>query len=115
VANLVNSLDIGAIFGSMTLGYLSDKTYGKRSPVAFLAVIFASAIAFTLYDKVLGMYQPLFFFLMFMLGFFISGLINLISSACAADLGKQESLRGKERATSTVTGDGTGTLGSAVG
>jgi sugar phosphate permease len=117
VANLVNSLDIGAIFGSMTLGYLSDKTYGKRSPVAFLAVIFASAIAFTLYDKVLGMYQPLFFFLMFMLGFFISGLNNLISSACAADLGKQESLRGNERATSTVTGiiDGTGTLGSAVG
>jgi MFS transporter, OPA family, solute carrier family 37 (glycerol-3-phosphate transporter), member 3 len=59
----------------------------------------------------------LFFFLMFMLGFFISGLNNLISSACAADLGKQEVLRGNERAVSTVTGiiDGTGTLGSAIG
>ena len=54
---------------------------------------------------------------MFFLGFFISGLNNLISSACAADLGKQESLKGNQRATSTVTGiiDGTGTLGSAAG
>jgi len=54
---------------------------------------------------------------MFMLGFFISGLNNLISSACAADLGKQEVLKGNERAVSTVTGiiDGTGTLGSAIG
>ncbi len=54
---------------------------------------------------------------MFFLGFFISGLNNLISSACAADIGKHESLKGNKRATSTVTGiiDGTGTLGSAAG
>ena len=110
-------LDIGAIFGSMTLGYISDKTYGKRSPVSFLAVVFASLIAFSLKFYVLDMPTAVFFIAMFMQGFFISGLNNLISSACAADLGKQESLRGNERATSTVTGiiDGTGTLGSAVG
>ena len=110
-------LDIGAIFGSMALGYLSDRTYGKRSLVSFLAVILASLIAITIQGSVFIMGPPLFFFLMFMLGFFISGLNNLISSACAADLGKQEALRGNERAVSTVTGiiDGTGTLGSAVG
>ena len=110
-------LDVGAIFGSMTLGYLSDKTYGKRSPVAFMAVIFASLIAFSLKFFVLEMPTAVLFVSMFMQGFFISGLNNLISSACAADLGKQEALRGNEHATSTVTGiiDGTGTLGSAVG
>jgi len=59
----------------------------------------------------------LFFILMFLLGFFISGLNNMISSACSADLGKQEALKGNARAISTVTGiiDGTGTLGSAIG
>ena len=110
-------LDIGAIFGSMALGYFSDRTYGKRSLVSFVAVILASLIAFTIKGYVFIMAPPLFFFLMFMLGFFLSGLNNLISSACAADLGKQEALRGNERAVSTVTGiiDGTGTLGSAIG
>ena len=58
-----------------------------------------------------------FFMCMFFLGFFISGLNNFISSACATDLGKQEALKGNQRATSTVTGiiDGTGTVGSALG
>jgi len=49
-ANLVNMLDIGAIFGSMALGYISDKTYGKRSLVSFVAVVLASMIAIIIYD-----------------------------------------------------------------
>ena len=110
-------LDFGAIFGSMALGYLSDKLYGKRSPVALGAVILASFISFSLYIWVIDMPTAIFFISMFMFGFFISGLNNLISSACATDLGKQEALKGNERATSTVTGiiDGTGTIGSAFG
>jgi len=41
----------------------------------------------------------------------------LVSSACAADLGKQQILQGNERAISTITGiiDGTGSAGSALG
>jgi len=111
-------LSLGAIFGSMTLGYLSDKTYGKRSPVAFIAVIFGSLIAFSLYFfATIDMPKGVLYVSMFFQGFFLNGLNNLISSACAADLGRQEALKGNERATSTVTGiiDGTGTLGSAVG
>ena len=101
----------------MTLGYLSDKTYGKRSPVAFLAVIFGSLIAFSLYLFAIEMPTGVLYVSMFFQGFFLNGLNNLISSACAADLGRQEALKGNEKATSTVTGiiDGTGTLGSAVG
>jgi len=30
--------DIGGIFGSIALGFLSDRLYAKRSPVAFLAI-----------------------------------------------------------------------------
>ena len=101
----------------MSLGILSDMTYGKRSPIALLAVLFSIAITYTLTYKVLVMPTSLFFVLMFLLGFFISGLNNLINAACSADLGKQEALKGNQKAISTVTGiiDGSGTLGTAVG
>ena len=45
-------LDIGAIFGSMALGYISDKTYGKRSLVSLGAVVLASMIAFIIKNYV---------------------------------------------------------------
>jgi MFS transporter, OPA family, solute carrier family 37 (glycerol-3-phosphate transporter), member 3 len=110
-------IDLGAMFGSMALGYLSDLMYGKRSPVALGAVLFSIVISYVVTFNVYDMPSPLFFVLMFLLGFFISGLNNMISSACSADLGKQEALKGNARAISTVTGiiDGTGTLGSAAG
>ena len=55
--------------------------------------------------------------MLFSQGFFINSLNNIISSVCAADLGKQSSLQGNERAISTITGiiDGTGSAGSAIG
>lgn len=101
----------------MTLGYLSDLTYGKRSPIAMMAVIFSIIISFVLTYKVTVMPAALFFVLMFFLGCFISGLNNLINAACSADLGKQSALKGNQKAISTVTGiiDGSGTLGTAVG
>ena len=117
VANISTLLDLGAMFGSMALGFLSDLMYGKRSPVAMGAVLISIALSFTLTFYVETMNKALFFVIMFFLGFFISGLNNMISSACSADLGKQEALKGNARAISTVTGiiDGTGTLGSAAG
>jgi sugar phosphate permease len=117
VANLSTVIDLGAMFGSMALGYISDLMYGKRSPVALGAVLISITISFVVTYNVYSMSAGLFFVLMFFLGFFISGLNNMISSACSADLGKQDALKGNARAISTVTGiiDGTGTLGSAAG
>ena len=87
VANLSTVIDLGAMFGSMALGYISDLMYGKRSPVALGAVIISISISFVITYNI-GMPTGLFFVLMFFLGFFISGLNNMISSACSADLGK---------------------------
>jgi sugar phosphate permease len=121
VANLSTVIDLGAMLGSIALGLISDLMHGKRSPVALVAVIFASALSFTLTYTVYPMNENeqywLFFVLMFLLGFFISGLNNMISAACSADLGKQEALKGNTKAISTVTGiiDGTGTMGTAAG
>lgn len=105
------------MLGSIALGLLSDRMYGKRSPVALMAVIISMVVSYVLASQVFNMSSGLLYFMFFLLGFFISGLNNMISAACSADLGKQEALKGNQRAVSTVTGiiDGTGTMGTAAG
>lgn len=71
-------LDVGAILGSMTLGRLSDLTFGRRSPVALLAVILASLIVFSLKFFIFEEPRLVLLLSMFFLGFLISGLNNLI-------------------------------------
>jgi len=71
-------LDVGAILGSMTLGRLSDLTFGRRSPVALLAVILASLIAFSLKFFIFEEPRLVLLLSMFFLGFLISELNNLI-------------------------------------
>ena len=81
-------IDLGAMLGSIALGWISDKMHGRRSPVALIAVIVSVAISFSVYVTVYDMTIAVFFVMMFLLGFFISGLNNMISAACSADLGK---------------------------
>jgi len=54
---------------------------------------------------------------MFFFGFFESGLSNVLSASCSADLGKNQAVQNNSKATSTITGiiDGTGSLGTACG
>lgn len=120
IANVSNLLDLGALIGSAVIGGSSDFTHGKRSPSACLAVIFAILVTYSLvivgpdYSKLsYGAVEAMMFFL----GFCINGLNNVISSACSADLGRQQALQGNARGVATVTGiiDGTGTLGAAFG
>ena len=100
-------IDLGAIFGSAILGYASDRIHGRRSVIAMLSIVCAMIISWVITLQMLNMSE----------GFFINSLNNLVSSACAADLGKQHILQGNERAISTITGiiDGTGSAGSALG
>ena len=120
IANVSNLLDFGALIGSVVIGASSDLTHGRRSPSACVAVILAMIVTFSF--VIVGpdygnMPIGLLLVMMFMLGFCINGLNNVISSACSADLGKQEALKDNSRAIATVTGiiDGTGTMGAAVG
>ncbi len=48
VANLQTSVDLGAIFGSMILGYASDLLSGQRAPVAMVAVLLATFISYSI-------------------------------------------------------------------
>ncbi len=80
--------DAGGMMGSFILGYLSDKLYSKRSPISFMAVCVASAVGFTLTYHLYDMSQVTLSFLMLIFGFIVSGLNNIISASCAADIGK---------------------------
>lgn len=45
-ANVSAVFDTGAMIGSVALGYISDRVYRTRSPVAFVAIIFATAFSY---------------------------------------------------------------------
>lgn len=61
--------------------------------------------------------KVLLYIVIFILGFFVGGISNIISGTACADLGKQDALKNNSKALSTVTGivDGTGSVGAAVG
>ena len=112
-ANISTMNDVGAIIGVFLTGYISDLTYGKRSPVTLVSCILAALIfiMFTInygdisYTKLMVSF---FFF-----GMFSNGVSATIVGTSSADIGKSAG----EKAVSTVTGiiDGTGSFGSSVG
>ena len=57
------------------------------------------------------------FFCMFLFGYFLSGLNNLVQGSCAADLAKNSSLQSDSKSASVVISvvDASGALGSSVG
>jgi len=76
------------MIGSVTLGYLSDRLYRTRSPVAFFAIICATVFSYIITFNNAEMTQGGFMAIMFFFGFFISGLNNIVSGSCAADIGR---------------------------
>ena len=101
----------------MALGFLSDKLYQKRSPVAAFSIICAAAILYSITFANSSISHPFFLVLMFFLGAFMYGINNLVQASCAADIGKAQELKNNQRSTTTVIGiiDGSGALGAAFG
>ncbi len=95
----------------------SDRLFVRRSPVVFAAGIASCVVSYTVTFYVQTMNRSLFYFMMFLYGGFTSGLNNLVSASCAADIGKSQALKENLKSATTVIGiiDGTGALGSAVG
>ena len=84
--------------------------------MTFLGILCATSISFAITFSYKTVQQGL-FALIFFMGFFISGLCNLINASIAADLGKQKALQSNPKALTTVAGiiDGSGIFGSAIG
>jgi len=87
-ANISTMNDVGGLLGSFCIGYISDVTYSKRSPITFVFLILSCVIWYTLtatYNSIT--YQSLlvsFFFY----GYFMQGVTNTIAATCSADCGK---------------------------
>ena len=114
IANILTVYEVATLLGTVTLGPLTDLTYGKRSPISMVAILVASITAFFLTYKFEFMTKTGFCIGMAMLGFSLGSVYHLISITCCADLGKEQ--RGK-RATATISGivDGCGNSGAGTG
>lgn len=107
--------DIGGVFGGISAGFISDKIKARAlTSVAFLSLSIPVLIMYRVYGSV-SMFINI--GLMFISGLLVNGPYALITTAVAADLGTQDSIKGNGRALATVTAiiDGTGSVGAALG
>ena len=108
--------DVGGLIGSFTIGYISDLTYGKRSPSTILALILSCVIWFSLFVEYNRLTYSSLMVSFFFYGLFMQGVTNTIAATCSVDIGK--AIKDKNtKAVSTVTGiiDGMGSIGAAIG
>ncbi|VDK41707.1 unnamed protein product [Anisakis simplex] len=106
--------DWGGIVAAIIAGILSDHL-SSRTPIV-VTMLFVSMGAVFAYANSPNniLINSL---LMILMGFFIGGPANLISSTVSADIGRCDEVRGSSEALSTVTGiiDGTGSIGASIG
>ena len=115
-ANISTSNDIGGMIGSILIGYISDLTYGKRSPVSLVALILSCVIWYTLAIEYNQLTYVSLLVSFFFYGMFMQGVTNTIAGLSSIDIGKAIPNK-TTKAVSTVTGiiDGTGSIGAAIG
>ncbi|XP_010467218.1 PREDICTED: putative glycerol-3-phosphate transporter 5 [Camelina sativa] len=107
--------DIGGVLGGISAGFISDQINARAlTSITFLALSIPALILYRIYGSV-SMFINI--ALMFISGLLVNGPYALITTAVAADLGTQDSIKGNGRALATVTAiiDGTGSVGAALG
>ncbi|ESQ51145.1 hypothetical protein EUTSA_v10022662mg [Eutrema salsugineum] len=107
--------DIGGVFGGISAGFISDKIKARAlTSIAFFSLSIPALIMYRIYGSVSMFINVA---LMFISGLLVNGPYALITTAVAADLGTQDSIKGNGRALATVTAiiDGTGSVGAALG
>ena len=114
-ANVSTMNDIGGFLGSISMGYLSDLTYGKRSPVALFGIIMTCVIFYSLFIRYDYITYPSLMVAFLFYGFFMQGVANTLVATCSADIGKGSGKHTKAVATVTGIIDGSGSVGASIG
>ena len=114
-ANVSTMNDIGGILGSISMGYLSDLTYGKRSPVSLFAIVMTCVIFYSLVIRYEHLSYGSLMVAFLFYGFFMQGVTNTIAATCSADIGKGSGKHTKAVATVTGIIDGSGSVGASIG
>ena len=117
-SNIISSLySVGMMPGGIVCGYVSDLYGGRRACViaTFMAILCPLLLLFAWYMNTLPVTMLL--TLLCVMGCLVGGPNNIITSAVAADLADDPSIRGNNRALGTVTGiiNGSGSVTAAFG
>mmetsp|Transcript_4962 Transcript_4962/g.8114 ORF Transcript_4962/g.8114 Transcript_4962/m.8114 type:complete len:467 (+) Transcript_4962:96-1496(+) len=117
-ANTISSLySVGMMPGGIVCGWVSDLYGGRRACViaTFMAILCPLLLIFALYMDTLPVVTLL--VLLCIMGCLVGGPNNIITSAVAADLADDPSIKGNNRALGTVTGiiNGSGSITAAIG
>jgi len=117
-ANIISSLySFGMMPGGIVCGWLSDVYGGRRACVCatMMCVLVPQLLLFAFYMDVMPV--ELLLLLLCFMGILVGGPNNIITSAVAADLADDPSIKGNNRALGTVTGiiNGSGSVTAAIG
>ena len=117
-SNLISALySIGMMPGGIVCGWVSDIYGGRRACViaTFMGILVPLLLVFAFYMDTLPVITLL--VLLAFMGCLVGGPNNIITSAVAADLAEDPSIRGNNRALGTVTGiiNGSGSITAALG
>ncbi len=89
IANILTVYELTTLVGTVILGPLTDLTYGKRSPIALVAILCASITAFFLTFSFESISKQGLIVGMAFLGFFLGSIYHIVNITCCADLGKE--------------------------
>eukprot|EP01035_Chromulina_nebulosa_P017236 gene17236-22762_t len=117
-SNIISSLySVGMMPGGVVCGWVSDLYGGKRACViaTFMGILCPLLLIFALYMDVIPV--TLLLALLALMGCLVGGPNNIITSAVAADLADDPSIKGNNKALGTVTGiiNGSGSVTAALG
>lgn len=90
IANILTAYEIATLLGTCILSPITDLMYGKRSPIAVMAIVCASVTAFFLTFTFDTVSRTGLVFIMFLLGFFLGSIYHMVNVTCCADLGKEQ-------------------------
>ncbi|KAJ1423090.1 major facilitator superfamily domain-containing protein [Ochromonadaceae sp. CCMP2298] len=117
-SNVISSLySVGMMPGGIVCGWVSDLYGGRRACViaTFMAILCPLLLIFAWYMDTLPVITLL--VLLAFMGCLVGGPNNIITSAVAADLADDPSIKGNNKALGTVTGiiNGSGSITAAIG
>eukprot|EP00347_Sterkiella_histriomuscorum_P003410 403364401 len=76
------------MLGNVSMGYVSDLLYSRRSPVIFFQIFMSTVLMIIIMIEYKYMNQ-VYYLIMLLLGFFVNGFTQMIKANCSTDIGKQ--------------------------